>query len=216
MTVQFRYDLADVAHFQFRGQAFEELSNFGYPAPGEINDLVCSSSEALYQLARYPGLPERQREIAAAKTPKHAKTLARRNCVEDSRDDWMDRRMRIMAWALSVKIARNWEVYAACISLGRRPAPSWRSVRGTATGARATQRDGTLVGENRLGRLWSTLWRAMEDERLAPGTVVRPPAIPNFLINGRPVEPIEVDVAPDLLTSLRTRELNSPGENLGC
>jgi type I restriction enzyme, S subunit len=183
------YSRADSVVFLKTNDKFGGLSNMASGFPLEVNGLHILTSEALYQACRFPHMPEIQRLIIAQASPMTAKMKSkpyRRN----SRSDWNRVRVKIMRWCLRVKLAQNWPKFSQLLlATGDLPIVE-QSRRDDFWGAKPVDNQ-TLVGMNVLGRL---LMELREEVRNSSGLLaprVEPPSIPDFLLNGEPIQLIE-------------------------
>lgn len=170
---------------------FGGLSNMSGRFPAKVNGLFFGSSEALYQACKFPEDPGLQAEIGRKASPLFAKGLARRR-EEGARADWDEVKIEIMRWVLRVKKAQNPARMRALLrDTGGRQIVE-RSRKDRFWGA-ILEKDGYLHGINRLGNLIGEI-------RAEPQGPVNPPAVPGFLVAGRPVGEIPAE-APWALAS---------------
>lgn len=189
--------------FRKTHEAFGGLSNMAAGFPLRVNGVSIRTSEALYQACRFPDKPDVQKLIIEEKSPMSAKMVGK-PYREQSRPDWDRVRVRIMRWCLRVKLARNWPAFRQLLlSTGNRAIvedsgkdPFW--------GAQP-QTDGTLVGENVLGRLLMELREDLQKPTDESLKWVEPIPIPDFSLFGEPIErvvpwpiPAEILTDPDL------------------
>ena len=121
----------------------------GYPL--RINGVSIRTSEALYQLCRYPHLPEIQEMIVLEKSPMTAK-MKSKPFRKQSRNDWDKIRVKVMRWCLRVKMLQNREKFLNLLTeTGDMPIVEL-STRDSFWGAKPTEFD-TITGMNVLGRL---------------------------------------------------------------
>lgn len=146
------YTLADCVVFFRVKEAYGGLSNMagGFPIP--FGDKVARTSEALYQMCRFPAHPEVQQQILDQKSPMGAKMVAKKY-VALTRTDWNHVRVPVMRWCLEMKLFHNFESFNALLqSTGKRAIverSSWDPFWGA-----LLQPDGTtLEGANKLGQL---------------------------------------------------------------
>jgi type I restriction enzyme S subunit len=181
----------DSAIFWKTKERFGGLSNMASGFPLRINGVRILTSEALYQACRFPHAPEIQRQIIAERSPMTAKMRSKPHRSQ-SRDDWDQVRVPIMRWCLRVKLAQNWPSFSKLLlSTGERPIVEKKVRRADFWGAREMP-DGTLIGENVLGRLLMELREKLKADELQSLRMVAPLRIPNFLLYGNPIEPIEM------------------------
>ncbi|MHB1655045.1 MAG: NADAR family protein [Burkholderiales bacterium] len=169
---------------------FGGLSNMASGYPLQINGVRILTTEALYQACRFPHLPEVQREIIGQHSPMTAKMKSKPH-RKGSRPDWGDVRYKLMRWCLRVKLAQNYEEFGRLLlATGDRPIVE-QSRKDDYWGAKlAGEVDDTLIGQNVLGRLLMELREKLKDDREGALKVVLPLGIPDFLLLGRPIEPV--------------------------
>jgi type I restriction enzyme S subunit len=164
---------------------FGGLSNMAAGFSLRVNDIFVPTVEALYQACRFPHLPFVQRLVIDQGSPMAAK-MKSKPYRASSRPDWDQVRVRVMRWCLHVKLAQNWSEFADLLhATGDRPIVE-ESRRDAFWGAKQAD-DQTLVGTNALGRL---LMELREEVSAAPREsllAVSPPAISEFLLDGRPI-----------------------------
>ena len=165
------------------------------------------TSEALYQACRFPHRPEVQQVIIRQNSPMTAK-MKGKPYRKDSRPDWDHVRTRIMRWCLRVKLAQNYEEYGRLLlaTVGRpivelsRKDDYW--------GAKASGiAEGTLIGQNILGRLLMELRDLRQHDTEDRLKTVLPLNIPNFLLLGQPIEAVTADRDTHELRARQTRLL---------
>lgn len=167
-------------------EAYGGLSNMAGGFPLRVNGLRILTSEALYQACRFPHRPDLQRLIIAQRSPMTAKKTGGPH-LHDSRPDWDRVRVAVMRWCLRVKLAQHWQMFGALLqSTGDLPIveQSWKD---DFWGAKPAN-DGTLRGVNVLGRLLTKLRDLVQREPRNSLLQVAPLPIPDFLLDGRPVE----------------------------
>lgn len=153
------YARGAVCGFRYSRAEWGELSNFWpLPTPITVRPWTFSTSEHLYQAAKFVGAPARQARIAGAATPRDAKALGRASGIDPG---WSARRVDVMRWTLRLKREAN----AGCIDAvlertGDRPIVEI-SARDVWWGARPV--GGCYEGCNVLGRLWMELRGQLRD-----------------------------------------------------
>lgn len=159
----------------------------GYPV--NVNGVAIKTVEALYQACRFPYRPDVQEYILAEASPMVAKrkTLPYR---QETRQDWETVRHTVMRWSLRIKLAQNYVKFGELlIGTGDRPIVE-QSSKDDFWGA-FSKSDGTLVGQNVLGRLLMELRMYLLEDTNESLRVVHPPNLPDFLLLGKPVETID-------------------------
>ena len=186
------YNRADSIVFLKTREEFGGLSNMAGGFPLCVNGIHIRTSEALYQACRFPHLPEVQRLIIEQRSPMTAKMKSRKH-HQDSRQDWDWIRVRIMRWCLRVKLIQNWDAFSKLLlETGDQPIVE-QSRKDDFWGAKPVDKQ-ILVGVNALGRLLMGLREEVKTEGQEAFLQVEPLDILDFLLNGRPIEPI---TAPD-------------------
>lgn len=150
-----------------------------------VSGVDVRSSEALYQLCRYPDLPEAQLEILRERSPMTAKMKSKKYRSQ-TRSDWLDVRVPIMKWCLRVKLVQNYESFSRVLEeTGSKPIVEKKIKREDFWGAKV-QEDGSFVGRNVLGRLLMELREKVRAGEYDEKSIV-PPPVSGMLILGRPI-----------------------------
>lgn len=185
------YSRSNCAVFKKTKEEYGGLSNMSGGFPVKVNSISIRTSEALYQACRFPHLPEIQRLIIDEKSPMAAKMKGKPYRV-DSRSDWDQVRVKIMRWCLRVKLACNWFDFGSLLhATGNKPIVE-ESRRDRFWGA-VTDREGTLVGNNVLGRLLMELREELKSEDITNLEIVKQPKINDFLLFDEPISEIYAD-----------------------
>lgn len=100
------YRLDECITFCKTKEEFCGLSNMAAGFPIKLQDIDIRTSEALYQVCRFPDYPAIQREIIQQKSPMSAKVVAR-SYNHFTREDWETVRVQIMNWCVHVKLLNN-------------------------------------------------------------------------------------------------------------
>ncbi|WP_454258631.1 NADAR domain-containing protein [Pseudoxanthomonas mexicana] len=181
------YSRKDSVVFRKTDEPFGGLSNMAGGYPIHVNGVRILTSEALYQVCRFPHLPDVQKLIIAQVSPMTAK-MRSKPYRKDSRADWDHVRVRIMRWSLRMKLANNWNTFSALLlKTGERPIVE-ESRKDDFWGAKVVEDGDTLVGMNVLGRLLMELREQVKQQGRDAALDVAPPDIPQFLLFGRPIE----------------------------
>lgn len=168
-------------------EPFGGLSNMAGGYPIHVNGVRILTSEALYQVCRFPHLPDVQKMIVGQISPMTAK-MRSKPYRKDSRPDWDQVRVRIMRWCLRMKLANNWITFSELLlRTGERPIVE-ESRKDDFWGAKVIDDGNTLVGMNVLGRLLMELREQVKQQGRDAALDVAPPDIPQFLLLGRPIE----------------------------
>ena len=154
-----------VCGFRRTGDDWGELSNF-YPltAPIAAGPWKFSSSEAVYQAAKFAGRPDLQRRIAEAPAAREAAAIGRTRGLGID-PGWNGQRVNVMRWVLRMKREANaGEIDAVLAATGDRSIVEV-STRDPWWGARPVA-DG-YEGGNVLGRLWMELRQHLREDEPA-------------------------------------------------
>jgi ribA/ribD-fused uncharacterized protein len=181
------YRRTQCAVFRKTNEQFGGLSNMAAGFPLWVNGIEIRTSEAAYQAARFPHLPDVQREILAQASPMAAKMKGKPH-RHDSRPNFDADRVQIMWWSLRVKLACNPTRFSQLLaSTGERPIVE-DSHKDTYWGSVAVKDNPTLLrGANVLGRLLIALRDLVGTFDPRIWQVVAPPAIPGFTLFGNPI-----------------------------
>ena len=154
------YNRDEVCPFRFTREAWGEFSNFApLAAPVAAGPWTFSTSEALYQAAKFAAAPEVQRQIACAPTAREAAAIGRGTAGMNP--DWNTQRVNAMRWVLRMKREANAAaIDAALARSGDRPIVEV-STRDAWWGAKPS--GDSYRGENVLGRLWMELRQQLRD-----------------------------------------------------
>lgn len=168
-------------------ESFGGLSNMSAGFPIVVNGRRISTSEALYQACRFPFNPRLQDVIISQASPMTAKMRSKpyRN---ETREDWLMVRVRIMRWCLQAKLIQNYSTFSKLLlGTGEKPIVEYSS-KDNFWGA-IPQGDSNLVGANVLGRLLMDL-RLQLQQKMCIADYLPPPDIENFLLLGHSIQEI--------------------------
>ena len=155
------YNRDEVCGFRFTRAAWGEFSNFAPLAePIAAGPWTFSTSEALYQAAKFGAAPAVQRRIAGAPTAREAAAIGRGERTGlDPR--WNEQRVNVMRWVLRMKREANAAAIDAALAATGERAIVEVSTRDPWWGARPV--GDRYRGANVLGRLWMELRRQLRD-----------------------------------------------------
>jgi ribA/ribD-fused uncharacterized protein len=168
------------------------LLNMTSRYPITVNGIRVPSAEHLYQICRYPNLPDVQQGILDNPNP-----LMMKRWSSQFRDqgltDWYQIKAIYMNWTLHAKFACNFDAIAELLEgSGKRkiievsPDGNWwgcvREIRGDDSSA--------FVGANVFGQLVMRLRDEFRTKLKKELLVVEPLDVPNFLLLGKPIQPI--------------------------
>ena len=203
------YKRSESAVFSKTKEGFGGLSNMAAGFPVRVNGIRILTSEALYQACRFPHRPEVQRIIIGEPSPMTAK-MKSKPYRKDSRPDWDQVRVKIMRWCLRVKLVQNWRQFSdLLLATGDKPIVE-ESRKDEFWGAKPVD-DHTLVGMNVLGRLLMELREEFKSSQRDALLRVEPLPIPDFLLNGLPIETIVASSMESKLLSAAGGTQTPPG-----
>ena len=177
------YDAAEGAVFSKASEAHGLFGNMSGGFPLVIDDLEIPSTESLYQALRFPDHPEVQSEILSQKNGFLAKKAAYQH-IDKSRADWFSVNMHIMRFVLQVKLCEHHGPISEALGKTRGLPIVERSNKDAFWGAKP-YRDGLLVGQNILGRLWMEIRMKLGDDPGFCRAGVTAPDVPDLRLNGR-------------------------------
>lgn len=182
------YDRRKSAVFRKTTEKWGGLSNMAAGFPVVVNGIHIRSSEALYQACRFPHLPSVQEQIILQTSPMTAKMVGKPYRA-DTRKDWKRVRIIIMKWCLRVKLVQNWNEFEKLLLETGDLQIVESSNKDAFWGAKPVD-ENTLVGINALGRLLMELRNLVIQSDGVPIVSVANPKIDNFLIFGKPIQPV--------------------------
>ncbi len=155
------YNRDEACGFRFTNAPWGAFSNFAPLAtPIAAGPWTFSTSEALYQAAKFGAAPAVQRRIAAAPTAREAAAIGR-GTADGLDPRWNAQRVNVMRWVLRMKREANADRIDAALATTGARAIVEVSTRDPWWGARP---DGDRYrGANVLGRLWMELRRQLRD-----------------------------------------------------
>lgn len=172
-------------------EAHGGLSNMAAGMPLLIGNVVFNSSETYYQVLRWPHRPDIQQKVIDSPTAKGSKVVGR-SFLDETRDDWMSARIKVMRTALRAKLICHREKTLSMLS-ETMPLPIVeKSFRDDFWGARPSP-DGTLIGRNVLGRLWMELREEINKDPKAYADGILKVDVPDHRILGVEVHEIRCE-----------------------
>jgi ribA/ribD-fused uncharacterized protein len=190
------YNQSEVISFRKTTESFGGLSNMASGYSLYVNDVFIPSSEHLYQAMRYSLFPDIQHEIISQDNAMKAKMISNKYKAKYSRADWDFVRIKIMRWALEIKLSQNWDSFSALLlSTGNKDIVEY-SHKDKIWGA-VEASNGQLLGVNALGRLLMEL-RAKYVHSFDRLYCVNSLNIAGFLLYNHPIEKICDDNYSDL------------------
>jgi ribA/ribD-fused uncharacterized protein len=198
-----RYARQDCALFRKTDEPFGGLSNMA-DFPLRVNGVPFRTSEALYQVCRFPRYPEVQQEIIDQASPMAAKMKSRRH-NDKTRRDWAVVKFAVMRWCLQVKLCQHADRFSELLLSTGEKCIVEESHRDWYWGARPIT-DDLLEGCNMLGQLLAELRQDLQSSNGERLRSVDPPPIDDFLLLNRPIERVDADAcfAPDHVPSPHT------------
>lgn len=186
------YDPSTSIVFLKTKEKFGGLSNMAPGFPLHVNGVQIRTSEALYQMCRFPHIPDLQRQILDEHSPMTAKMRIKKFKIQ-SRPDWDSVRVSIMRWCLRVKLAQNWKVFGdLLLSTGSQPIVE-KSHKDDFWGAKILT-DKSLMGMNILGRLLMELREQFRSGDPQEMMLVTPLNIPKFQLFQKPIKSVYTDL----------------------
>jgi ribA/ribD-fused uncharacterized protein len=162
--------------------------------PLRVNGVHFKTSEALYQVCRFPHRPDVQQFIIDEPSPMIAKRKSK-PYRHETRPDWDLVRHKIMRWSLRVKLAQHYSDFGELLlSTGERDIVE-QSSKDSFWGA-FVRPDGQLVGQNVLGRLLMQLRERLRSDTEQALKVVDPLPLPDFLLLGQSIDIVDSMSAP--------------------
>lgn len=171
-------------------EAYGGLSNMAGGYPLNINGVRVLTSEALYQACRFPHMSDVQKLIVSQTSPMTAK-MRSKPYREQSREDWLKVRVRIMRWCLRVKLVQNWASFSELL-LSTGDLPIVECSRKDSFWGALPAADEKLSGANVLGRLLMELRGEVFEKGMKRFEVVSPPDVENFYFLGSIISDIHM------------------------
>lgn len=203
------YDRNESVVFLKTKEAFGGLSNMAGGFPLRVNGIRILTSEALYQVCRFPHMPEVQRIIIGEASPMTAK-MKSKPYRGNSRQDWDRVRVKVMRWCLRVKLAQNWLAFSKLL-LETEERPIVEESRKDAFWGAKPMDGNTLVGINVLGRLLMELREEIKVGDREAFRCVESLVIPDFLLDGRPIDAVRAGGTGAAPNASRYEERKSAG-----
>jgi ribA/ribD-fused uncharacterized protein len=171
---------------------FGGLSNMAGGFPLVVNDIKIRSTEALYQVCRFPNFPEIQEEIILQKSPMFAKFVSK-SYKNQSRKDWDDIQVEIMYWALRLKLAQNLLTFGNLLKSTTDKNIVEHSRNNEFWGTISDKGDDSiLIGANVLGQLLELLRDDFQPTIHGRVIVIPPPDIPDLFLYGKKIQDVVV------------------------
>ena len=189
------YNIEDCISFRKTSEQFGGLSNMAPRYMIKLHGIEILTSEALYQACRFPDYPEIQQEIFKQHSPMYAKDISKKYLYL-TRSNWEIDRIKIMRWALRMKLVNNWYTFGSLLKSTCPKIIVENSNKDAFWGAKLI--DCYFEGANVLGRLLMELreqYLAIETKKFI---TIKPPQIDNFKLIKRIITPVTVDVSQQL------------------
>ncbi|WP_445719972.1 NADAR family protein [Flavobacterium sp.] len=189
------YNAKEAIVFRKTTEPFGGLSNMASGYALYINEVIIPSSEHLYQAMRYPTNPEIQFEIINQDNAMKAKMISNKYKAQFSRPDWEKIQIKVMRWALEIKLAQNWDKFSTILKETQNKSIVEYATDNKIWGAKPIN-NGELVGVNALGRLLMELREKYisENNRIF---CVNPPDVPALLLYNQHIDIICDDMIID-------------------
>ena len=200
------YNAKESIIFRKTTAPFGGLSNMASGYALYINEIIVPSSEHLYQAMRYPTHPEIQFEIMSQDNALKAKMISNQYKSKYTRPDWDKIQIKVMRWALEIKLAQNWDKFSNLLEKTQNKSIVEYATDDKIWGAKTMRKD-TLQGVNALGRLLMELREkyVLNNNRLY---CVNPPDIPAFLLYNNTIDLICDDLILDANQLMSDLEVN--------
>lgn len=153
------YPAGEVAFFFRSKERHGDLSNMTFGFPLKVNGIHFQGPEGAYQALKHPGNVRHQTRIAQQRSGMEAKKVAYQN--PNIRPDWEEVKIDAMAYTLALKLKTHPERFGRALEeTGGRPIVE-KSRRDDFWGARPSQDETALRGQNVLGKLLTGLRDAL-------------------------------------------------------
>ena len=184
------YNAKEAIVFRKTTEPFGGLSNMASGYALYINEVIIPSSEHLY-----PTNPEIQFEIINQDNAMKAKMISNKYKAQFSRPDWEKIQIKVMRWALEIKLAQNWDKFSTILKETQNKSIVEYATDNKIWGAKPINND-ELVGVNALGRLLMELREKYisENNRIF---CVNPPDVPALLLYNQHIDIICDDMIID-------------------
>jgi ribA/ribD-fused uncharacterized protein len=172
------YKKEDVCFFNKVREQWGGLSNMTNEYAVNVNGTLIKNTEALYQAARFPDYPEIQMEIIRGHSGMSSKMTSKKYRKTHTRADWDEVAVDIMMYCLQLKLYQNYmPIRNILIETGNKDIVE-KSHKDQMWGA--VEKDGLLIGNNILGKLWMNIRPEMDKYYTKPHH-----DIPNFVFLGK-------------------------------
>ncbi|MFC4739373.1 NADAR family protein [Flavobacterium ponti] len=189
------YNAKEAIVFRKTTEPFGGLSNMASGYALYINEVIIPSSEHLYQAMRYPTNPEIQFEIINQDNAMKAKMISNKYKAQYSRPDWEKIQIKVMRWALEIKLAQNWDKFSSILQDTENKSIVEFATDNKIWGAKPANTN-ELVGVNALGRLLMDLReKYIKDKKRI--FCVNPPDVPALLLYNQHIDVICDDLIID-------------------
>ncbi len=156
--------------------------------PLRVNGISIRTSEALYQLCRFPSHPEIQQKVIDQKSPMAAKMVTKPYRSSYNRKDWDLVRVDVMRWSLQIKLLQHYENFGALLASTDTKPIVEISHKDDFWGTKGDKSNmNLLIGDNVLGNLLMEL-RDTYVHKENTLTEVIPLEVPHFKLLGRSIE----------------------------
>jgi ribA/ribD-fused uncharacterized protein len=187
------YDPAKSAVFCKTKEDFGGFSNMcgGYPLV--VNGICILTSEALYQVCRFPKYPEIQKIIIEQRSPISAKMKSKAHRKTSNRPNWEKYQVAVMRWCLRVKLLQHWDKFSALLLSTNDADIVEKSTKGDTFWGAIPDEQEFLRGYNVLGRLHMELRMSIktgDDKMLENMTKLKPLPMKDFLLFGKQIREI--------------------------
>lgn len=155
-----QYIITEACVFNKVKEKWGELSNMSNDYGVTIGGVKIKNTEALYQACRFPDFPDYQAEILKGHSGMASKMTSKKYRKLYTREDWHDVRVEVMDFCLRLKFYQN-SVFIKRIlnEVGNRDIVE-KSHKDQLWGT--VERNGLLIGDNILGKLWMNIRDEMD------------------------------------------------------
>ena len=109
------WDSREAVVFRKTRETWGGLSNMAAGFPIRVGSVQVRTSEALYQAMRFSRHPEIQRKVLGESSPMAAKMVTKPFRESHGLEDWEEKRVDVMRWALRVKFACNPQTFGTLL-----------------------------------------------------------------------------------------------------
>ena len=180
----------DCCTFKKTKNRYGGLSNMASGFPLKINNTDIYHSESIYQVCRFPHLPDVQREILQQRSPITAKMKMKVH-KSNTRADWQSIKLQIMQWCIELKLAQNFINFSLVLEETYFKQIVEDSPKDDFWGAMRQKNNKMLVGKNVLGKMLMNLREKYYSADRYKLLIVEPVPIKDFMLFGQRIPIID-------------------------